>query len=208
MDRRTTLKWVLAVGASVPALMAHATPSSRTPAPGAGYGPDPDLTPSYPKRHLWPLLLSDAEKRTARVLCDLIIPADDISPSASEVGVVEFLDEWLSAPYPTQLKDRQVVRDGFAWLNSHSRQRFKHDFADLNLSQHVDICDAICDVAKAAPDLETAAEFFARLRLLIAGGFYSTPVGRRDLGYIGNVALTSFEGPPEELLQQLGLAQS
>jgi hypothetical protein len=40
---------------------------------------------------------------------------------------------------------------------------------------------------------------------LTAGGFYSSPAGRKDLNYIGNVPLTSFEGPPRALLKSLGL---
>ena len=48
-------------------------------------------------------------------------------------------------------------------------------------------------------------EFFARYRDLTVGGFYSTPAGHQDLGYIGNVALPRFDGPPPELLRKLGL---
>ena len=50
-----------------------------------------------------------------------------------------------------------------------------------------------------------AALFFARYRDLTAAGFYSAPVGRKDLGYIGNVPLKSFDGPPPELLRKLNL---
>jgi hypothetical protein len=40
---------------------------------------------------------------------------------------------------------------------------------------------------------------------LTAGGFYSSPVGRKDLGFIGNVPLARFEGPPPALLKALNL---
>jgi hypothetical protein len=45
----------------------------------------------------------------------------------------------------------------------------------------------------------------ARYRDLTAGGFYTTPAGRKDLEYIGNVPLTRFDGPPPALLGALGL---
>jgi hypothetical protein len=48
--------------------------------------------------------------------------------------------------------------------------------------------------------------FFVRYRGLTAGGFYTTPVGTRDLKFVGNVALTTFEGPTPEVLKKLGLA--
>jgi hypothetical protein len=37
------------------------------------------------------------------------------------------------------------------------------------------------------------------------GGFYTTPEGTKDIGYVGNVALTRFDGPPPEVLQRLGI---
>jgi hypothetical protein len=40
---------------------------------------------------------------------------------------------------------------------------------------------------------------------LTAGGFYSTPVGRKDLSYMGNVPLARFDGPPAALLEALHL---
>ena len=41
---------------------------------------------------------------------------------------------------------------------------------------------------------------------LTAGGFYTTPEGWKDIGYVGNVALAEFPGPPPEVLKHLGLA--
>ncbi|MGA2562144.1 MAG: gluconate 2-dehydrogenase subunit 3 family protein [Steroidobacteraceae bacterium] len=153
------------------------------------------------------MLLSEAEKRTATVLCDMIIPADHVSPSASEVGVIAFIDEWVSAPYPEQLRDRPRIRQGLAWIDDEAQRDFKRSFADLEEADRARICDRICDYDRASLADREAARFFARFRVLTAAGFYSTPIGRKDLGYIGNVALASFEGPPPELIRKLGLDQ-
>jgi len=48
--------------------------------------------------------------------------------------------------------------------------------------------------------------FFERYRALTAGGFYTTPVGVKDLKYVGNVAMATFEGPTQDVLKRLGLA--
>ena len=56
------------------------------------------------------------------------------------------------------------------------------------------------------PKFATAAKFFAKFRDLTAGGFYTTPVGMKDIGYVGNVPLERFDGPPLELLKKAGLA--
>jgi len=210
MDRRTSIKWVLAASAAWPVLRPRSGRSAEAaPAPSApkvkGYGTDPDLLKSYHPGEVWPLTLTAAQRQLATTLSDLIIPADEHSPSASSVGVVDFIDEWVSAPYPDCQRDRPIVLGGFRWLETEAARRFGKGFAALDGSQQTGICDDICDAAHAAPAYSEAARFFARYRDLTAAGFYSTPVGRKDLGYIGNVPLTKFEGPPRELLRKLKL---
>ncbi len=213
MDRRTTIKWMLAASASLPLWKGFAfageSLASRTTAHVAtakGYGTDPKLLDAYKPGELWPLTFTPEQRRTATVLCDLIIPADDTSPSASTVGVVDFLDEWISAPYQSQQHDRKNILDVLQWLDRESAKRFARTFAALSDAQQKTICDDICHAARAKPQFAEAAKFFARYRDLTAGGFYTTPQGRKDLQYVGNTPLTSFDGPPLEVLKKVGLA--
>ena len=204
MDRRTTIKWVLAASAAWPLL---GKPAGRAePALTVrGYGTDPDLLAVYRPGELWPLTLTAPQRRLAGILADVIIPADDHSPAASAVGVVDFIDEWVSAPYPVNQLDRPVVLDGFSWLDAEAARRFGKGFAELDTTEQNGICDDICDELRAVVVRRDAARFFALYRDLTAGGFYSTPVGRKDLGYIGNVPLARFDGPPPALLKKLNL---
>ena len=208
MDRRTTLKWMLAAAAAPLGELHLARGAGITgrAATATGYGTDPKLVDAYKPGELWPLTFTAAQRRTATALSDLIIPADDTSPSASAVGVIDFLDEWISAPYEKNRADRQVVLDGFVWLDAESAKRFGKPFAKLSEPQRKAICDDICYAPKAKPRFEQAAAFFARYRDLTAGGFYTTPVGRKDLQYIGNVPLAHFDGPPLEALKKAGVA--
>jgi Gluconate 2-dehydrogenase subunit 3 len=213
MDRRTTIKWMLAVAAATPGMhsAAYALEAGSAPAAppsGEGYGTDPNLLKVYKPGELWPLTFTARQKRTAKVLCDLIIPADATSPSASEVGVVDFLDEWISAPYKAQRKDRETLLEGLAWLDREAaaRHRGRKSFVALSNKQRTAICDDICFLAEAKLDLVAAAKFFARFRDLTAGGFYTTPQGREDVRYVGNVPLLRFDGPPPEVLKKVGLA--
>lgn len=210
MDRRTTIKWVLAASAAWSWLHSRgaAAADARASAAAAeinGYGTDPDLLKTYHPGDVWPLTLSPPQRQLAAVLCDLIIPADEHSPAASSVGVVEFIDEWVSAPYPDCQRDRPIVLEGFGWLEAEAARRWGKGFAAGTSREQTALCDEICDAARAAPARREAARFFALYRDLTAAGFYSTPVGRKDLGYIGNVPLTRFEGPPEDLLKRLNL---
>ena len=216
-DRRTTIKLIIAAAAGMPALRARATyrlePGASAPGPLRefeptlhGYGPDPDMIRAYEKGAFWPLTLSAEQKQLAASLSDLIIPADEHSPSASAVGVVDFIDEWVSAPYPQQREDRETILNGFAWLDGQARHHAEQPFAKLHEAQQRKICDRICNISRAPADLQVPAQFFATYRNLTAAGFYTTLAGRKDLKYIGNVALTHFDGPPVELLKRLGLA--
>jgi Gluconate 2-dehydrogenase subunit 3 len=207
VDRRTAFKWVLAAWASVPLLQRRAFGAEAASATG-GYGTDPDLTKIYKPGELWPLTLTPPQRRTAAALCDVIIPADAESPSASAVGVVDFLDEWISAPYPVQQEDRKAILWGLAWLDAEANGRFGAPFAALGEPQKTTICDDICHVPKAKPQFAEAAGFFAKYRDLTAGGFYTTPAGTRDLKYVGNVPLARFDGPPPEVLRKIGVGQA
>ncbi len=213
-DRRTTIKLIIAAAAGAPALRARAA----TPIAGdsgdlqqyeptmEGYGKDPDLIKVYERGAFWPLTLDPEQRRLAAALADLIIPADEHSPSASAVGAVDFIDEWISAPYPQQRRDRATVLGGFVWLDGAAQLRSGQPFARLREAEQRAICDRICDASRTPADLQGPAQFFATYRNLTVAGFYTTAAGRKDLQYVGNVPLKHFDGPPLELLRKLGLA--
>ena len=194
LDRRTAIKWVLAASAAL--RLPSASFDALAAAPAAqGYGKDPNLLKAYAAGDLWPLTLSKEQRTTATALCDLIIPADDTSPAASSVGVVDFIDEWISAPYPEHAVDRKTVTDGLSRIEAEAQRRFSTSFAKLSATQMSAIADAM-----------VKDPFFDRYRALTAGGFYTTPVGVRDLKYVGNVAMATFDGPTPDVLKKLGLA--
>jgi hypothetical protein len=230
ISRRRAMQWVLgAVAASAlpPALRTGDAGSAtlgqevgRTPNPqerasdvppgiNKGYGVDPNLIKTYKPGDVWPLTFTPEQKRAATALADVILPKDHLGPAASELGVPEMLDEWVSAPYPTQQADRPVVLDGLAWLDAESAKRFAGKaFADLIEAQKHRICDDICDPAAAQPEFRRASAFFVKFRGLCAGAYYATPPGWQAIGYVGNVALGSFDGPPPEVLKQIGVTQT
>jgi hypothetical protein len=206
VDRRTAIKWMMTAAAAVAIMDRPGFSADAATAAAKGYGTDPDLLKDYKPGDLWPLTFNDAQRRTAAALCDTIIPGDDKSPAPSKLGVPDFIDEWISSPYPGYETDKKTVLDGLAWMDAESQKRFGNDFADLVLRQKNAICDDICSQSKAKPEFKTAAQFFRKFRDLTAGGFYSTPEGMKDIGYVGNVPLATFDGPPPEVLKQLGLA--
>ena len=203
-DRRTTIKWMLAAAAYMPLLNTRSFAQEITSQPTEqGYGTDPDLTKIWHAGDAWPLTLSAAQRRTAAALCNVILPDDGRTPSAESLGVVDFIDEWVSAPYPRQREDKPIVVEGLAWMDAEALLRFEKYFAEIGEQQQHAICDDICYEPNAKPKFARAAAFFTRYRDLTVGGFYSLPVVWKDLGYIGNGPLKKFEGTTPELMQKL-----
>jgi len=213
IDRRVAIRWMLTASAGAmlaraPSFGAAATEAPKSPrgAPASGYGLDPDLLKAYKPGDLWPLTFSASQRREVAALCDVVIPADERSPSASQVGVTDFIDEFVSAPYPDNVRDARMILDGLAWLDGESTRRYGAAFAEASEAQRAALCEDIAHEAPAGAGLKGAAEFFRRFRSLVAGGFYTTPVGMKDIGYVGNVPLARFDGPPADLVERLGLA--
>jgi len=215
MDRRTAIKWLAAATASfaLADLRLLAKPAEGS---ALGYGMNPDMSRIYHPGELWPLTFTSEQRAAVVALCDLIIPAEGESPSASAVGVADFIDEWISAPYDDArsggpgrsdfVKDRTLILEGLVWLDGKAAELQGRLFAGLTVAAQTEICDEICYLPRAKPECERAATFFARFRDLAAGGFYTSPEGRKDLKYVGNVPLAQFDGPPPEVLRQAGLA--
>jgi hypothetical protein len=214
ISRRDTLSWMSAALASPwvaraaePALAQSDTGLWKdvdvAPITAAGYGSDPNLLkPSVP----WPLTLTPDQRVTLRIAADVMLPADDRSPSGSAVHLDAFIDEWVSAPYPDQQRDRRLILSGLAWLDAESSARFGHGFAAASDSERRTIFDLVAFKGKVQPGYGRPAFFFSRLRGLMLGGFYSRPEGMMDIGYIGNTPSTAYAGPSEEALAHLSAA--
>ncbi len=169
---------------------------------GPTYGTDPIVSnPSVP----WPLTLSDAQKDMVAVLSDIICPADDRGPAATDVGVPDVIDEWVSAPYSTQQRDRVQIVNGLQWLDDEANLRFETNFVSATTSQQVEIIEDIAFRSQyEVAEFELAARFFNRMRRLVFGAYFTTPEGIEDIGYIGNVAIAGdYPGPTDEAMEHI-----
>jgi hypothetical protein len=163
--------------------------------PGLGF--DPNL---LKKEIPWPRILTDAEKRIVTALADVILPADEFGPAASALGVPDFIDEWVSAPYETQVRDRKVIREGLAWCDDAARKRFGKGFADCDPAQQTTLVESMAEKGSEGRG------FFSVFRDRACGAYFSTPEGWKAIGYTGNMPMAEFPGPPPEALRHIGLA--
>lgn len=223
IDRREALK-VIATAAAAASLGEAITPAvadaqqpvqiapRKRPGSAAAVPPKsgPRGTPTDPDlvnpRAPWTRLLTAGELATLSALCDMIIPADEKSPAASAVGVPAYINEYVSAPYDWAERALVRVRGGLVWLDVESGKRFEKPFVQLTVAQRTAICDDICYQPTAKPEFKPGARFFNEIRNLTQSGFYTSDAGMKDLGYVGNVPLAKFDGPPPEVLRKLGLA--
>ena len=197
LTRREALQRVIGVSVALTAMELNAFAAT----PVRGIGTDPNL---LKKEIPWPLVLSDAEKRIVTALADVIIPADEHGPAASKVGVTEFIDEWVSAPYEQQEQDRVAIQKGLAWIEEEAKKRFSKGFADAAPEQRAALLE---DIVKDGTDAHKKGfDFFKLFRDRAAGGYYSTPEGWKAIGYIGNTPMAEFPAPPPAVLKHLGLA--
>ncbi len=208
ISRRHALKGLLSGAAGAAAVPAIAAPNHTEPAPPVHASRfvfhDPDFT--QPVKFPWEKLLSAEELAAATALADLILPKDETSPAASEVGVPDFINEWISADYPENQEDRETIRGGLGWLSTESFKRLTKRFEELDNTQQSQIADDICDPAKTKPEYHIGATFFKRFRQLCVGGYYSHSQTWKSLGYIGNISVGGpYPGVPAEVIEKLGL---
>ena len=187
MNRRTILQIIASAGgagalaeAQTNAHSGHTAPASKPAAPA----------PFHRK------VFDDQQWRTVRALCDLIIPADEHSGSASQAGVPEFMDDWLDFRKHEDDSDRlqTEILGGLAWLDRESLRLFQKQFADAAPAQQKQILDRIAWPERAAAEDHRAVLFFDRFRDLAVGGFYSSRIGIADLPYLGNKAVAEWTG--------------
>jgi gluconate 2-dehydrogenase gamma chain len=138
----------------------------------------------------------DHQWQTVNVLCDLIIPADERSVSASKAGVPEYMDDWIA--YRTEqdgnMNLRAEVFGGLMWLDRESTKLFEKSFISASVDQQKQLLDRIAYPEKAAKDDSQWVAFFSEFRTLTVGGFFSSKAGVADLPYLGNRAVAEWKG--------------
>lgn len=201
VDRRVTLAW-LASALATPALAGGGSGAwkdlSPAPVTAARYGTDPNLVEGGAP---WPLTLTAAQRETLAAMTDTLLPG------AAAAGVPAFIDEWISAPYDAQRNDRPLVLSGLAWIDADSATRFGKPFARTTAAERARLFDLLTDQAKAPPELQKPAAFFAKVRSLTVGAYYTSEAGIAEIGYVGNEPIDGdYPGPTPEALAHLETA--
>jgi len=142
-----------------------------------------------------PKAFNDHEYKTLQRLSDLIIPADEHSPGALAAGAADWID-FMASNSPEL---REIFTGGMAWLDHDMHHRFGADFLDAKPEQQTAMLDLIGIEKNAAPENEPGIHFFGWARNLVLDAYYTSPIGIKELGYMGNTAVAEFHVPEEAL---------
>ena len=141
-----------------------------------------------------PKFFPPQQYKTLQALCQAIFPADAETGGAMEAGAPEFIDLVTSENPAFQLK----LGGGLMWLDAECSDRYGKAYLDCAAAQQKEILDLIAyrKGAITEPAVSQGMEFFAFLRNLAADGFFTSEIGIKYLGYIGNLHVKEFTGCP------------
>jgi len=204
-------KFLLGAGIAGTAVAAGITSSAEAQTPAPAAAPAPANEPvTY-------LTLSALEAAFLSAVADTMIPADELSPSGTDCGVVVFIDRQLAGSfgggaklyragpfrkgkpeqgYQLPLTPREFVGVGITATNDWVRKAHGKDFHRLSPKEREDALKAL-ETGKAELGDFDRREFFDALLTLVMEGFLADPIygGNRNksawkmIGYPGLPAL-------------------
>jgi gluconate 2-dehydrogenase gamma chain len=204
--RRDFLKGAVAggVAATAPTTVTEAQPAAATTTPGTA-------TPGY-------AFLNLDEAAFVEALVDHMVPADDLSPKGTDVGINIYIDRALSgawgkgdrlymqgpwkqgAPsqgYQLPLTPAQLYRAGIEATNAHCRKTYGKTFDRLSGEQREDVLIGLSSAKIAFDGGIPVRVFWATLYQTVMEGMFSDPIygGNRNkagwklIGFPGAIAV-------------------
>jgi gluconate 2-dehydrogenase gamma chain len=142
-----------------------------------------------------PKALNAHEYKTLEKLADYIVPPDGTVGGATASGAPEWID--LMASENPQLL--AIYTGGIAWLDHAIQMRGAANFVDATPVQQIAILDLIAYRKNESPELGPGIKFFEWARKMVVDAYYTSAIGIKDIGYMGNTALSKFEVPQEAI---------
>ena len=207
MDRRKSLKLIATSAVAVPAVIAGCKTDDKKPGETKKGDNEFALDRNADEIKYERSILAQEkfftphEMATITILGDIIIPKDEVSGSASDAKVPDFI-EFIVKDMP---QHQTPMRGGIRWLDLQSIKQFGKAFKDCSPEQQIQLVDQIAYPNKAKPGMKQGVAFFSLMRNLTTTGFYTSAIGVKDIGYVGNTP-NKWNGVPDDVLKQYNLA--
>lgn len=134
-----------------------------------------------------PKYLNEHEYETLRVLSEQIVPG------ALEGGAPEFIDFLCSRNDELGA----IYTGGLAWMDDEMRRRGDVSYVQAPTDRQTALLDVIAYRKNETPATAPGIRFFVWARNMALDAYYTSPAGMKDLGYMGNTAVSSFSVPQE-----------
>ena len=163
-----------------------------------------------------PQRLTEHEFSTVKRLADMIVPADEKGPSAADAGAAEFIDLLCSQNDVLTA----IYTGGLSWMDARMRHDHETTFVEASESQQTALLDLLVEQEQAEvdhawgesehadfrdygiekrSDLTAGVHFFDWVRKMSIDAYYTSEAGVKDVGYIGNDALSEYTVPQEAI---------
>jgi hypothetical protein len=137
-----------------------------------------------------PRFLTTQEYQVLGRLCDVIIPADETSPGATEAGVPFYIDSVLFYAKPDE---QQLWRNGLKQVQHTAVAQFGRPFEECSVDERERIVAQMA-VNERSPQTELE-KFFAPLKSTTVSAYWLSDAGmKKYLGYRGDTMLRQFPG--------------
>ncbi|WP_447748772.1 gluconate 2-dehydrogenase subunit 3 family protein [Pseudomonas nicosulfuronedens] len=204
MNRRNTLKsGLILIGSATLATLLRPVGATSQILSGGRHWATTDTLPPAPVNPGLRLFFDKHEATQVKAIFDRLIPADELSISASEAGCVVFIDHQLAGDYgkgrsrfqskpfvqgtpeqgdQTPLAPADIYRRGLAELDKDCRYRYEKSFSQLP----EEIQDQYLEQLEASSipfSVITSGAFFSLLLANVREGFLADPVygGNKDM---------------------------
>ena len=165
-----------------------------------------------------PRRLTGHEFNTVKRLAELIVPADEKGPSAADAGAAEFIDLLCSQNDELAL----IYTGGLGWMDARMRLDHGTPFLEASEFRQTALLDRLVEAERARREQDhdwreseyaefrgygvekqspwaPGLTFFDWMRKMSIDAYYTSEAGVRDIGYVGNDALSEYTVPEEAI---------
>jgi hypothetical protein len=119
--------------------------------------------------------------------------ADFIIPGANDAGAAEFID-FLSS---RNEELAAIFNGGFGWLDDYMGKNYGATFLSAKPTEQTALLDLLAYRKNHTPETAYGQNFWTWTRNMVVDAYYTSPVGVKDIGYMGNTAVSQFSVPQE-----------
>tara|TARA_B100000508_G_C11437708_1_gene266965 strand:- start:371 stop:1072 length:702 start_codon:yes stop_codon:yes gene_type:complete len=155
---------------------------------------------AHDKELLCDQFFEETELQQLTTLANLILPPTE-EGTIEDANVVPFI-EFMAKDVP---EFQTKIRGGLGWLNIYCNAKYNTSFVNATEEQQKQVLDTIAYPNPEATEHPFEVQFFSLMRNLVLTGYFTSEVGIKELGYMGNTP-NEWDGVPQDVLDAHGMS--